>query len=206
VIHVLGVVMIEQGTDGLSRGVWCSPFQDLTDQVTLTAAVFAPLTVDFDLVKEHVTTWNLPARWRYVDWQRRWNARSIMGALSVWFPPPEVARQVLVFILETWCEQQTTTSALLFVPRAVPGFWMGLSKHLQELPSFKPHERFLRQPPLLSAPIIVLYLAPHCRTLKPSNRLDRPPSIPGARWHEEQAEAMRGLPPRPIADQAHPRM
>jgi hypothetical protein len=89
-----------------------------------------------------------------------------MGSLSVWFPPPEVARQVLIFILENWCEQPTKTSALVFVPRAVPGFWMGLSKHLQELPSFKPHDRFLHQPPLLPTPIIVLYLAPHRRALK----------------------------------------
>jgi hypothetical protein len=62
VVHVPGVVMIEQGTEGLSRGVWCSPFQDLTDQATLTAAVFAPLTVDFDLVKEYVATYALSTR------------------------------------------------------------------------------------------------------------------------------------------------
>jgi hypothetical protein len=30
VIHVPGVVMIDQGTDGLSRGVWASPFHGLT--------------------------------------------------------------------------------------------------------------------------------------------------------------------------------
>ena len=31
VVHVPGVVMIDQGTDDLSRGIWVSPFHGLTD-------------------------------------------------------------------------------------------------------------------------------------------------------------------------------
>jgi hypothetical protein len=40
VVHVPGVVMVQQGSDGLSRGVWVTPFQAITDQRTLTAAVY----------------------------------------------------------------------------------------------------------------------------------------------------------------------
>jgi hypothetical protein len=46
VVHVPGVVMIDQGTDGLSRGMWVSPFHGLTDSLVLTRAVFERLTFD----------------------------------------------------------------------------------------------------------------------------------------------------------------
>jgi hypothetical protein len=49
-VHVPGVVMITQGTDGLSRGVWASPLHDLALQQVLTEAVFAPLAFDASLV------------------------------------------------------------------------------------------------------------------------------------------------------------
>ena len=42
VVHVPGLVMIDQGTDSLSRGVWCSPLHSLPNQTSLAAEIFAP--------------------------------------------------------------------------------------------------------------------------------------------------------------------
>ena len=42
VVHIPGVVMIEQGTDGLSRGIWASSLHQQVDQATLTKSIFRP--------------------------------------------------------------------------------------------------------------------------------------------------------------------
>jgi hypothetical protein len=43
VIHVPGIVMINQGMDGLSRGIWMSALQGLKDSGRMTQAVLEPL-------------------------------------------------------------------------------------------------------------------------------------------------------------------
>jgi hypothetical protein len=45
----------------------------------------------------------------------------VFDRLTVWFPPPEIARQVLTFVFECWAEKPLTTSGLFFIPqRSVP--------------------------------------------------------------------------------------
>lgn len=202
VIHVPGLVMIQQGTDGLSRGIWMTSLQGLEDSRRLTQAVFDPVPYDPDLIIPYLQ--NLHDRgypcsnWRYCDWQQPWNPSRLFDRLSVWFPPPEVARQVITFVLETWVEKPATTSALFFIPRTVPAFWRGLSRHLIELDTIFPHLVPLRLPPLLPIPIIVLYLPAHQRSLPTRDRLAFAPLPPGAHWHREQAAQLRGLPPEPL--------
>jgi hypothetical protein len=50
VVHVPGVVMIDQGTDGLSRGVWMSDLHLHVDHGRLTTAVFNPAHEDMTLI------------------------------------------------------------------------------------------------------------------------------------------------------------
>lgn len=45
VIHVPGVGMISQGTDGLSRGIWISALHPSVNQSTLVSSLFSPLPV-----------------------------------------------------------------------------------------------------------------------------------------------------------------
>ena len=139
VVHVPGLCMIDQGTDGLSRGIWMSALQGLEDSGRLTQAVFEPLSFDPLLVASYVTTYHLSPQYVYCDWNTTWDARICFDRLSVWFPPPELARQVLIFMLETWAEKPLTSSSLFFIPRTVPAFWGGLSRHLIELPTIYPH-------------------------------------------------------------------
>ena len=204
VVHVPGVVMIDQGTDGLSRGIWASPFHGLTNSLVLTRAVFEPLTFDPALVRRYVCDYQLPSVWRYQDWNQVWEANDLFDRFSVWFPPPELARQVLTFTLETWCEQPLTTAALFFIPRTVPAFWWGLSRHLIELATVYPHVTSLVCPPLLPIPIIVLYLAPYRRSLSNNSRLERTPLPPNAFWHWEQRALLRGLPPGILPEEGDP--
>ena len=91
VVHVPGVVMIQQGSDSLSRCVWVTPFQAITDQCMLTAAVFAPLTSDSHLIQSYINRYCLPSTYHIQPWLEQWLASSLLYNFLVWFPPPEVA-------------------------------------------------------------------------------------------------------------------
>jgi hypothetical protein len=198
VIHVPGLLMIDQGTDGLSQGIWMSALQGLQDSHELTEAVFDPLCFDSPMVDSYVSRFRLANEYTYCDWNSVWDARDYFHKLTVWFPPPEIARQIITFMLESWSECPLTTSSLFFVPRTVPTFWWGLSRHLVELPSIYPHLTPLRYQPRLPIPIVVLYLPPHEGSLPTKDRLARPPLAANAFWHRQQAALMRGLPPKPV--------
>ena len=193
VVHVPGLVMIQQGTDGLSRGVWVSPYHDPVHHRALNAAVFAPLQPDPDRVLYVTSRFSIPGPWKIHSYLECYG-KGLFDHLSVVFPPPEGARQCIIALLEAWVERPYTTSALLFVPRVVPGFWSGLSRHLVELLEIRPKDFPMNFPPVLPIPFIVLYLAPHTRC-SPSvdRRLVVPPYIKGARLHQRLADDVRGL-------------
>jgi len=193
------VVMIQQMTDGLSRGVWASALHQYQDQHKLTTSIFAPAKFDENLVKHILHSQGNPT-WRYQDWNSVWHTRNMFGFVNVWFPPPEIARQAITFTLEAWVEQPSTTGALFVVPRVVPAFWHGLSRHIQELPMLSPLDPWcpLQYPPLLPIPLIILYLPPFARSL-PTVTADRMGPLTHSRdllWHTQQAEHVRGLSPR----------
>jgi hypothetical protein len=175
-----------------------SALQGLEDSGRLTWAVFEPLYFDPCLVDSYTRTYHLAPQYIYCDWNSIWDASKCFDRLCVWFPPPEIARQVLIFMLETWAERPLTTRSLFFIPRTVPTFWWGLSRHLVELPTIYPHLTPLRYPPLLPIPIVVLYLPPHERSLSTKDRLAWPAVPANAFWHRQQAAMLRGLSPKSI--------
>lgn len=194
VIHVPGVVMIQQGTDGLSRGIWASELHPYADQTQLTASIFAPCGPDGAMVDRIIHENKLPwPSWNMVHWNKAFDPTLWLHNQTVWFPPPEIARQCLCAFMEAWVESPLDTTALFFVPRVLPAFWHNLSKNITELGSIRASE--LRPPPPLPIPVIILYIAPHTRCLpSPRDNLDgyQPP---GYREHKREAEAVRGLPP-----------
>ena len=197
VVHVPGLVMIDQGTDGLSRGVWVSSFHLPVDHRVLNAAVFAPLSPDRALVAAYVDAHDLPRTWKLHDY-RHFRGRTLFDHMAVVFPPPECARTCLIQLLEAWVERPATTSGLLFVPRILAGFWTGLSRHVLKLDEIWPCQFPLASPPLLPIPIVVLHLPPHSRAL-PSidRRLVRPARVQNERQHELLADYVRRLPQDP---------
>ena len=193
VIHVPGLVMIEQGTDGLSRGIWMSGLHSFMDERRLLQGIFDPVTYDSSLVWNHLPS-GAPTKWVYYDWHLQWDARLLFDRFTIWCPPPELARQVLTFIMESWVERPLTTSALIFIPRTCSAAWSGISKYITRHDTIYPHKTLLRYPPVLPIPIEILYLPPHIRVLPPSPSLDSSPQPSDARWHQQQAALMRGLP------------
>jgi hypothetical protein len=197
VVHVPGLVLIEQGTDGLSRGVWMSSCQHLASEDQLTKSIFDPLPFDRILVDRYTSRLHHDDRpWTYYHWDQPWKTRDCLGRFTVWFPPPELARQVLSFVLNAWMECPQITSGLFFVPRVLETTWRSMSRFLVEIDLIFPHKEILRSPPVLPIPIVVLYLAPHQRSLAPLKRMERPADPAFSHWHRQQATHMRGLPGR----------
>jgi len=210
-VHVPGRVMIEQGTDALSRGVWVSPFHHAIHHREINTAVFAPLDFDPRLVDSLINRFQLPEpHWIHYSWTRPWEATKVFDICTVWFPPPEVARQALIFVLESWVERPLTTSAIFVVPRTLSGMWRGLSRHLQELCLIQATEWDFLPPLLLPIPVMAIYLPRHIRRLTPTLsselRLDPTPLPSDATWHRQQAAHMRGLSPRHITEPLDPSM
>ena len=87
VVHVPGVVMIHQGTDGLSRGVWLSSMHPDRDQSEITAAVFAPMEPDMTLAATYARQLGDCGTMILHDWLQPWG-KALFDHLSVWFPPP----------------------------------------------------------------------------------------------------------------------
>lgn len=195
VVHVPGLVLIQQGTDGLSRGIWMSRCHNLpADEDLITRSIFAPLPFDRDLVNRYIPHLRAGSEnWSYCPWDQPWKARACLDRLTVWFPPPELARQAVSFLLNTWIERPQTTSGLFFVPRVLDDAWRHLSRYLIEIDLIFPHNETLPTPPLLPIPIVVLYLPPHERVLALPKRMEQPADPPNAAWHRQQAAQMRGL-------------
>jgi hypothetical protein len=153
--------------------------------------VFEPLRADQQLVDYYVTQYALPGTPEIHDWARP-RGEHLLGKLSVWFPPPELARQCLIGVLESWIERPWTTSALFFIPRTLARCWTGLSKHIKLLDTLQPHLTPLTHPPLLPIPVLVLYLPPHT-PVPPPRWMEHAPKPQGFRWHEREAARMRSL-------------
>ena len=202
VIHIPGVVMIDQGTDGLSRGVWMSKLHSFTNEQDMLSAIFAPTSFDPSLLDLIYTAapdlWISPDAF-YYDWRLPWDAASCFNCTTIWCPPPELARQVITFLLNTWVERPYTTSALLIIPRTCSASYRGLSKFVSHVGTIYPQKTDLIKPPALPIPIEVFYIAPHSPTL-PKLTPPRRFSHPDLEWHQQAAEEMRRLPPVTIGN------
>ena len=129
----------------------------------------------------------------HVHWSHR-AGTDLLGHLSAWFPPPELARQCLIQFLELWVESPQTTGALFFIPRTLAHCWLGLSRHIRLVDTIYPSEVRLRHPPLLPIPILVLYISPHSPSLPVSSSVGTHALPKGFRWHNREAARMRELP------------
>jgi hypothetical protein len=200
-IHVHGVVMIIEGTDGLSRGVWVSPLHQAAGRVLTTAHVLDPAPYSPLLVPWILHQAGLPATTpvTYRPWDGCWTARPLLHQTTLWYPPPEIARQVIVHVMSLGVESPWGTQVFIFVPRILQHQWGNLSKHVHEVGIFQPGEFPLSPLQHLPIPVVLLQIATYKRTLPSirdedmAARLDGPPAPPDARWHRNEAELLRGL-------------
>jgi hypothetical protein len=197
VVHVPGVVVIDQGTDDLSRGVWISPLHAHIDPQQITMDVFAGVAGVPSLLPWIRDRLDLSpgAKLTLRPHGAYPTALRVLHQHSVWCPPPETARQLLCSLLLLWTESPWTTSFTIVVPRILMRQWSRISKAATVYGPFAytslPDDA--RHP--LRIPVMIIHTAAHVRCLpKPLSSRLAPLALPrDAEWHREQAELLRGL-------------
>lgn len=195
VVHVPGRLMIIQGTDGLSRGMWIAPERLLRSSLdesllTLEAVPFSPAFGDWLLKASGYYPWTSYCHHTGVS---DWSWSTISQQLSIWTPSPELGRQSLGHFMDCWVERAHQTSAIFAIPRILQRDWGNISRHIIDIGTFYPTElppncRFHSLIPfcVLHIPCFVRSLPPHrVESASSSDRYDG--------WHQLQADHVRGL-------------
>ena len=198
VIHVPGVLMVEQGTDGLSRGILAQPFA-INRGVSCLKYLFEPAPLTLEVLYWALDMSQLPF---HPDWQFRgdsdsWERDPLLGRHTIWCVSPPLAKQSMLLALSVWVESPGDSSHLFVVPRVMQRDFGRVSKYFHlmsqswDIPChFRP-----------VVPFLVFYLPPfdrlthvHIKCTRLSRRLNSSskPSTPA--WIKYQVEALHGLP------------
>ena len=195
VIHVPGVSMIAQGTDGLSRGIWMSPLHEAIDSRALHVALFSAVSHtegwrDYLASLTPQVTW--PSQPLLLEWNDQWNKSLVLQSdFTVMFPPPEMAAQAITFFLDAWVESPLQRQAIFVIPRILQRSWTGISKHIKEICFVK--EPNPSAPVSHRLPFFILHVKAHQRVLPPVPRLDRFALPKALRPFSAEAAELRGM-------------
>jgi hypothetical protein len=194
-VHVPGVLMIEEGTDSLSRGLWLAPAR-LT-RSSLTESSMALGGVPFSRAMGH---WALEAvglatnsSYFHHSTLGEWKFEEIYGKVSIWTPVPEVARQALVRFLDIWVEGPTSTSGIFIIPRILQKDWEYICKHVLTLGEIYPWMLPASCTYDSHIPLVLLYVPFYVRSLPDYRVVESSPTTVHTKWHTEQADHLRGL-------------
>ena len=127
VVHIPGRIMIVEGTDGLSRGLWID--RATAASTVVMSEVFAPLPYSPELhgwVRGELGLQpGVPLLHRH--WSQLQMDDLHLHRLTLWLPPPEMARTLLCHLLLLWVESPWDTGIAILLPRVLQRQWMSLS-------------------------------------------------------------------------------
>ena len=210
VVHVPGDVMICQGTDGLSRGLWASrdhlrlPPEEETARL-FRALPFSPelLSLALTSITKHAAPIKLPlcapprsTAWTHVTISDSWISNDLIETSSVWTIPPDSLRQAITAAVLLWTEAPYTTEMIFIVPRLFMGEWMSVSKHVEMVCTIPCNA--VPGPLGWSSdlPVVILYLPRFTPSLSPTTpRPSISSLVPASRrtWIDRQADNLRGM-------------
>ena len=200
-IHVPGVSMIRQGTDGLSRGIWMAPFRDRLSPLEETLRVFRPAPPTLGAIQwlTNVITTRFPgynAEQVILTDLDNWDLRTCMQRVTFGFPSPHLARQMVTHVLLAWVESPHDTAGLFLVPRVLQRWWRRTNKALQWTQLVPAIDIYPLDVFESEIPFVLLILPPHIPCLPAPtapNSLDKSSLPANWRQHNQQAEYLRGL-------------
>jgi hypothetical protein len=195
VVHIPGKHMIDQRTDGLSRGLRLTGGGFKRTPREETQRIFEGLPATSNTIawaRRAIAPFLQHRMCSYMDGSQAWTFHQIVGRATLWLPSPEWAHQLIDAVVNAWTEQPWITEAFFIIPRVFQRDWGRVSKHIQELgqhasltiPDYGDHT---------DIPCIMLHLPCYVRTLPQPRWMDGPARPQGAEWHQEQAEYVRGL-------------
>jgi len=119
VVHVPGLAIIWEGTDGLSHPPHpdrLMPHQEVAR--LFWAAKVMPFLYDWAMVRRAaVDLHHIPRDWITVSVEESWHPDRFMRRATIWAPPPRIASQAIAGALAAWVEFPHNTKALFFVLR-----------------------------------------------------------------------------------------
>jgi hypothetical protein len=194
VIHIPGTAIITQSTDGLSRGIWYSPLHEHPPQTIILHDIFAPLGFSDDVGDWARSQAGIPpsTEWHFRHWDAPWEFASVANRLTIWTPPPEVAAQLLHFLLLSYVEASASTSCLLLIPRILQLRWSRMSRIVLTIGIYQRSFIPLYCHSVLTIPVVLLYIPCHVRAL-PIHRLDSSALTTRQRLHQAEATSLRRL-------------
>ena len=197
-VHVPGRLMMLEGTDGLSRGLWINPV--VATNAVVMSEVFAPVPHSNALrlwVRDQL---DLPPGQPLScrPWRRLTCTDGHLHRLTLWLPPPEMARTLISRLLTHWVESPWDAGMAILLPRILQRQWSSLSRHVQEVGLCRDITVLPFPPdatPVLAIPLILLCIAPHHRSLPTlsENRVGTSADASVVRWHRQQADKLRRL-------------
>ena len=198
VIHVPGKLLIHQGTDGLSRGVWMSYHNWDRTPENITKGIFCavqPTPAQWDQLLFLAQAPRSTPIWPSAQPP---HPDQLLHRWTAFHPSPEAARQAIIFFMETWVESPYDTGGVFIIPRVLTASWHFISKHVREVAVLAPGD--VAHPAGLPIPSVLLVISPFCASLPTSNpSMDHhrgPPHI--RRLHKTLATDMRTLQPTSV--------
>ncbi|MGL5814340.1 MAG: hypothetical protein ACRCYW_13575 [Aeromonas sp.] len=180
--------MIDQGTDGLSRGLWLAPErrvaginQRLFDSVPYTTNLGEWVRQTLGLASLSHLSYSSPTA---LD--------EIYDQATLWTPPPECGRQVISAYLQKWVQSPYNTHGVFLIPRILQRQWGRVARYVKEVGVYLPSSLPLCCRYESHLPFVLLHVPPHVLTLR-RDRMELPPRAQPSGWHRHQAEAVRGL-------------
>jgi hypothetical protein len=190
VVHVPGRLMIDQGTDGLSRGLWLAPERRVAG---INQRLFDPVPYTAALGDWVCHTLHLPPQdLQHLSYECPTATDRIYNSITIWTPPPECARQVIGGYLRKWVQDPAHAHGIFLIPRILQRQWGRVARYVVEVGVYLPHAL----PPQCCyeshLPFVLLHIPPHKLTLR-RDRMELPARSQPQGWHKHQAEAVRGL-------------
>ena len=161
----------------------------------ILSEIFAPVPLSPTLCKWARSEAQIPPTIPYHlrRWDEPWNFESTFDRLTVWAPPPEVAAQLLHFLLLVHVELPVSTAALVIVPRVIQRRWMSMSRVVTIVGEYQRTMIPIVCYTNLTIPVVILLIPFHVRTLSSPNRLDLSADSPAQRMHEAAKTHLHGL-------------
>lgn len=185
--------MISEGSDGLSRGLWASSSRNPALSCDHVRSVFQSAPSNNDVIKWLTTVVTVPEKITYMNYLKPFHHKTILNWTTFFNPSPQVARQVINYVLNYWVEAPQTTSALFLLPSVLQHEWGRANKNVILVGTF--HPKSLPFSPMCSSsvPLTLLFLPKFKPSLSP--RLDSHAGHSSDNWHVHQAKFVRRLPP-----------
>lgn len=192
VIHIPGIMMIQEGTDGQSRGIWTTPLTVSGGYRMSNLFRWAPPSPALLMWALQASGAPVPAtEWGWRTPQCEWRLTPLVNSYTVWTLSPTSARQAMSQAVMAWVESPLTSAHLFIVPRFMQREFGKVDNQIQFLGQHLDLPLPIDFGPLV--PFLLFYLPPFRRRLEDLRPVDTSSKPPTPWWVRSEVQLLRGL-------------